>query len=96
MENEQAIGDFFLTLHSISPHLQELAQAMIKTANFWEGLSLSADHIGIPDELLEGLTERNPIQGTINTKSMTVNMTTSAGKGIITCIKSAKNHNIDI
>jgi hypothetical protein len=96
MDNKQAIGDFFMTLHSISPYLQEWAQAMIKTADFWEGLSLSADHIGIPDELLDGLTEPNPVQGTIKTKSRTVDMTTSAGNGVITCIKSAKNHNIDI
>jgi hypothetical protein len=87
---------FFVTLHSISPYLQEGAQAMIKTANFWEGLSLSADNLGIPDEFLDGLTEPNPIQGTIYTKLMMVDMTTSASKGVITRIRSAKNQNIDI
>jgi hypothetical protein len=69
---------------------------MIKTADFWEGLSLSAENLGIPDEFLEGLTEQNPMQGTIYTKSMTVDMTTtSAGKGVITRVESAKNQSID-
>jgi hypothetical protein len=68
---------------------------MIKTANIWEGLSLSADNLGIPDEFLEGLTEPNHMQGTIYTKSMMVDMTTSASKGVITRIESAKNQNID-
>jgi hypothetical protein len=52
IDNKEAIGPFFVTLHSISPCLREWAQAMIKTVNFWEGLSLSADNLGIPDEFL--------------------------------------------
>jgi hypothetical protein len=36
------------------------------------------------------------MQGTIYTKSMTVDMTTSAGKGVITRIESARNQHIDI
>jgi hypothetical protein len=95
IDNEEAMNPFFENLHSISPYLQEWAQAMIKTADFWEGLSLSADNLGIPDEFLQGLTELNPIQGTIFTKSMTVDMTISAGKGVITRVESAKNQNID-
>jgi hypothetical protein len=95
IDNEEAIEPFFDDLHSISPYLQEWAQAMIKTADFWEGLSLSAKNLGIPDEFLEGLTEPNPMRGTIYTKSMTVDMTTSAGKGVITRVESAKNQNID-
>jgi hypothetical protein len=79
IDNEEAIEPFFENLHSISPYLQEWAQAIIKTANFWEGLSLSAKNLGIPDEFLEGLTEPNPMQGTIYTKLMMVDMTTSAG-----------------
>jgi hypothetical protein len=94
IDNKEAIRPFFVTLHSISsPYLQEWAQAMIKTANFCEGLSLSADNLHILDEFLEGLTEPNPMQGTIYTM---VHMTTSASKGIITHIESAKNQNIDI
>ena len=95
IDDEGAIEPFFVNLHSISPYLQEWAQAMIKTADFWEGLSLSADNLGIPDEFLEGLTEPNPMQGTIYTKSMTVDMSTSAGKSVITRVESAKNQNID-
>jgi hypothetical protein len=84
IDNEDAFEPFFEKLLAISPYLQEWAQAMIKTADSWEGLSLSTDNLGILVEFLEGLTEPNPMQGTIYTKSMTVDMTTSAGKGVIT------------
>jgi hypothetical protein len=47
LEDGAAIEEFFKTLRSVSPHLEEWAQAMLKTTNFWDDLSLSATDIDL-------------------------------------------------
>jgi hypothetical protein len=91
LDDGGAIKEFFETLRSISPYLEELAQAMLKTTKFWDSLPLSAADIDLPAEFLEGLTKPNPVQGIIHTKSSTVAMSTSNGKAVVTRIESAKN-----
>jgi hypothetical protein len=95
LEDGPAIEEFFETLRFISPCLEEWAQAMLKTTDFWVDLSLSSEIAGVPAEFFEGFTEPNPIQGTIFTKSSTVSTSTPEGKAVVARIESAKSANID-
>lgn len=95
LDDEDAISQFFDALRSIAPHLAEWAQALIKTTDFWDDKSLSAADLFIPEFFLEGLSEPNPVQGTIYTLSKTVSISTPAGQAVVNRVESARNSNID-
>jgi hypothetical protein len=95
LDDEDAIVNLFDRLRSIAPQLEEWAQAMMFTSDYWGDKSLTSSVPVIPDLFTEGLTDVNPVQGSLFVKSDTVSISTPSGQAVINRVESARNTNID-
>jgi hypothetical protein len=95
LNNTEGIDEMIAKPMAISPIYAEWAQSMVYTSKHFDNKSLGIKTLAVPEIYFDGINFTALLRGSIKTKSSRVDMTSTEGKAVLTCIEAAKKTNME-